>query len=98
MKRLLIFGILTVAFLAVMILWDESLGVLQFPVLTLGCLSGFFLVKRVFEMFGYRRPETLSARQRKQEKLFVWLIIILGGIGFLTQIALKILLLRANGK
>jgi hypothetical protein len=98
MKRLIVPGSLTVMFLIVMILWEESLGIFQIPVLTLGCLSGFFLILRVIEMLGYRRPETLSNRQRKQEKFFIYLIVVLGGIGFLSQVILKILLIKAGGK
>ena len=98
MKRLILLGCLTLVFMIAMLFWEESLGIFQFPILTLGCLSGFFLILWIIEMLGYRHPEALSGRQRKQEKFFIWLIVVLGGIGFLFQVILKILLLKANGQ
>jgi len=81
-----------------MIFWGESLGLLEFPVLTAGCLSGFLLIKRVVEAVASRRGENLSVSQRKRVRLFMYLIAFLGGFGLLIQIILKVLALHADGQ
>src|SRR5882762_4771313 len=97
MKRLTVFGILTLAFVIAMIFWRDSFGIFQFPIMTLGCLSGFFLLKGLVDLIGPEASEAKLERERRLTKRFVCLIVASGGIGLFLQIILKILSVSAHG-